>query len=224
MCSDNYPSPFPSGPHVSIISFHPPHTADRQIFSRLTLRFLVANSDSSSPSDELVIIIVINVILFKTHLEAVQPCSISFRSEINFLALSSAHDWSILLSICVRYISSYCGANIVMKHKCEAALSRVIQSEQNYSTFYVVIFQSYLTRAGVVEDSGLYEQWTSWPRRVGRLLCSGRGQHAPPSGRGTSSHGHSPPHLRLPPLTQPAGGDRGESDRSPGAGATHTRQ
>ena len=67
MCSDNYPSTFPSGPHVSIISFHPPHTADRQIFSRLTLRFLVANSDSGSSSDELVIIIVINVILFKTH-------------------------------------------------------------------------------------------------------------------------------------------------------------
>ena len=48
---------------------------------------------------------------------------VSFLFHINFLPLSGAHDWSILLAICVRYISSYCRVNIVMKHKCEGLCS-----------------------------------------------------------------------------------------------------
>ena len=56
--------------------------------------------------------------------------------HINFLPLSGAHDWSILLAICVRYISSYCRVNIVMKHKCEGLCSLGSLGSYNQSENY----------------------------------------------------------------------------------------
>ena len=73
---------------------------------------------------------------------------VSFLFHINFLPLSGAHDWSILLAICVRYISSYCRVNIVMKHKCEGLCSLGSLGSYNQSkitqklTFYAYIFQN----------------------------------------------------------------------------------
>ena len=65
-----------------------------------------------------------------------------FSDQINCLALSGAHDWSILLSICVRYISSYCGANIVMKHKVGGcSLGSYNQSKITGPTFHAYTFQ-----------------------------------------------------------------------------------
>ena len=68
---------------------------------------------------------------------------VSFLFHINFLPLSGAHDWSILLSICVRYISSYCGANIVMKHKVGGcSLGSYNQSKITGPTFHAYTFQN----------------------------------------------------------------------------------